>query len=174
MNQTAACLNLSVRCWSTKCCSSAWRRSFLIVLTSPTAYVRPVYVIPAFSRTRATDCRRRTRATSCLARVVPNTGADAQCNKLAKVVGRTNLIRSLSANIHTYYYRYSITHSLFHSRLKTSLFCKSFPPQPFLFFFRIHYKDSPDCLLLLLSIFRLLLFSFSVFTLFSYRFRAVD
>jgi len=31
MNQTAACLNLSVRCWSMKCCSSAWRRSFLIV-----------------------------------------------------------------------------------------------------------------------------------------------
>ena len=28
---------------------------------------------------------------------------------------------------------YSITHSLFHSRLKTFLFCKSFPPQPFLF-----------------------------------------
>jgi len=27
---------------------------------------------------------------------------------------------------------YSITHSLFHSRLKTFLFCKSFPPQPFL------------------------------------------
>ena len=34
--------------------------------------------------------------------------------------------------------------------------------------------DSPDCLLLLLSIFRLLLFSFSVFTLFGCRFRAVD
>jgi len=28
---------------------------------------------------------------------------------------------------------YSITQSLFHSRLKTFLFCKSFPPQPFLF-----------------------------------------
>ena len=62
----------------------------------------------------------------------------------------------------TFYYRYSITHSLFHSRLETFLFCKSFPPQPFLLFFRIHYTDPPDCLLLLLSIFRLLLFSFSV------------
>jgi len=29
--------------------------------------------------------------------------------------------------------QYSITHSLFHSRLKTFLFCKSFPPLPFLF-----------------------------------------
>ena len=29
-------------------------------------------------------------------------------------------------------------HSLFHSRLKTFLFCKSFPLQPFLFFFRTH------------------------------------
>ena len=46
------------------------------------------------------------------------------------------------------------------------------PPQPLLFFFRIHYVDSPDCLLLLLSIIRLLLFSFPVFALFSCRFRA--
>ena len=30
-------------------------------------------------------------------------------------------------------------HSLFHSRLKTFLFCKSFPLQPFLFFFRTDY-----------------------------------
>ena len=36
-----------------------------------------------------------------------------------------------------------------------------------LFFFRIHYMDSPDCLLLLLGISVFLLFSFfSVFTLF--------
>ena len=82
--------------------------------------------------------------------------------------------QSLSDNSHTCYYRYSITHSLFHSRLKTFLFCKSFPLQPFLFSFRIHYMDFPDCLLLLLSIFRLLLFSFSVLTLFSCPFRAVD
>jgi len=47
---------------------------------------------------------------------------------------------------------YSITHSLFHSRLKTFLFCESFPLQPFLFFFRIHYVDSSDYLLLFLSI----------------------
>jgi len=82
--------------------------------------------------------------------------------------------QSLSDNSHTCYYRYSITRSLFHSRLKTFLFCKSFPLQPFLFSFRIHYMDFPDCLLLLLSIFRLLLFSFSVLTLFSCPFRAVD
>ena len=44
---------------------------------------------------------------------------------------------------------YSITHSLFHSRLKTFLFCKSFPLQPF--FLNIHYVDSPNCLLLFLS-----------------------
>jgi len=44
-------------------------------------------------------------------------------------------------------------HSLFHSRHKTFLFCKSLiPTQPFLFFFRTDYMDSPDCLLLLLSI----------------------
>ena len=77
-----------------------------------------------------------------------------------------NLIRSLSANSHTYYYWYSITHSLFHSRLKTFLFCKSFPPQPFLFFFRTDYIDYPDCLLLLLSI-SVFTFLFFCFTLFS-------
>jgi len=32
-----------------------------------------------------------------------------------------------AANIHTYYYQYSITPSLFYSRLKTFLLCKSFP-----------------------------------------------
>ena len=42
---------------------------------------------------------------------------------------------------------FSITHSLSHSRLKTFLFCKSFPPQPFLFFLGIDYMESPDCLL---------------------------
>ena len=37
--------------------------------------------------------------------------------------------------------------SLFHSRLKIFLFCKSFPLQPFLFFFRTDYMDSQtvDC-----------------------------
>ena len=41
----------------------------------------------------------------------------------------------------------------FYSRLKTFLFCKSFPPQPFLFLLQDSpYMDSPDCLLLFLSI----------------------
>jgi len=44
---------------------------------------------------------------------------------------------------------YSITHSLFHSWLKTFLFCKSYPPQPFLFYFRIHYMDFTELQLLL-------------------------
>jgi len=44
-----------------------------------------------------------------------------------------NLIRSLSPYSHTYYYWYSITHLLFHSRLKSFLFCKSSLPQPFHF-----------------------------------------
>ena len=44
------------------------------------------------------------------------------------------------------------------------------------FFFRIHYMDFPDCLLLLLSIFVFLLFSFFLLFLhfFNCRFRAVD
>ena len=76
---------------------------------------------------------------------------------------RQNLIRSLSANSHTYYYWYSITHSLFQSRLKTFLFRKSFPPQPFLFFFGIYYVDSPRLFTVTSEHIRLLLFSFSVF-----------
>jgi len=43
----------------------------------------------------------------------------------------------------------SPTHS-FIPGLKPSFFCKSFPPQPFFFFFRAYYMDSPDCLGLLL------------------------
>jgi len=57
--------------------------------------------------------------------------------------------------------------------LKPSFFCKSFPLQPFLFFFRTY---CPHYVLLLLSI-SVLSFSFSVsvcFTLFSCRFHAVD
>jgi len=42
------------------------------------------------------------------------------------------------------------------------------------FFNRTDYMDFPDCLLLLLSMSVFFLFSFSVFTLFSCRFRAVD
>ena len=60
-----------------------------------------------------------------------------------------------------------IIHSLFLSRLKSFLFCKSSLPQLSFFSFRIHYMNFPDCLLLLLSISVLLLFSFfPVFTLF--------
>jgi len=48
---------------------------------------------------------------------------------------------------------YSITHSLFLSRLKTFLFHKSFPLWPFFcFYLNIYYMDSPDCLLLFLGI----------------------
>ena len=49
------------------------------------------------------------------------------------------------------------TPSFFHSRLKTFLFCKSFPTVAYLFFFRTDSTDSPDCLPILLNI--------SVFTL---------
>ena len=47
------------------------------------------------------------------------------------------LVHSRSCAEHLTVESYSITHSLFHSGLKIFLFCKSFPPQPFLFFFRI-------------------------------------
>jgi len=46
---------------------------------------------------------------------------------------------------------YSITHSLFHSRIKTFFSANPSHHSPSFFFFRIHYMDSPDCLLLLLS-----------------------
>jgi len=55
----------------------------------------------------------------------------------------------------------SIIHSLFHSRLKTFLFCKSFPPQPFLFFFRTDCMDSGDFCWYFWA-YRFLLFSYSV------------
>jgi len=55
--------------------------------------------------------------------------------------------RHLTAESYTVIYQltvvfidyFSITHSLFHTKLKTFLFCKSFPLQPFFFFFRTGY-----------------------------------
>ena len=42
-----------------------------------------------------------------------------------------------------FYYWYSITHSLFHSRLKSFLFCKSSLPQPFLFLIQVSLYGFP-------------------------------
>jgi len=84
---------------------------------------------------------------------------------------------SLMANGHTYYLiiRYSITDSLFYSRLKTFLFCKSFPPQPFLVLLQDSLHGFPRLFTVISEhAFFLLLFSFSVFALFNCRFRAVD
>jgi len=86
----------------------------------------------------------------------------------------TIIISLQSYLLYTYYYWYSITLSLFHSRLKSFLFCKSSLPQPFLFLIQVSLYGFPRLFTLLLSISVFLLFSFSVFTLFSCRFRAVD
>jgi len=69
---------------------------------------------------------------------------------------------------------YSITHSLFHSRLKTFLFCKSFPPQPSLFLLRDSLHGFPRLFTVISEhiCFIHLVFLF-FFTLFSCRFRAV-
>ena len=56
----------------------------------------------------------------------------------------------------------SITHSLFHPRLTTFLFCKSFSPQPFFFFFSTDYMDSPDFYCYFSAYSVLYFFSFSV------------
>ena len=56
----------------------------------------------------------------------------------------------------------SITHSLFHSRLKSFLFCKSSLPEPFLFLIQVSLYGFPRLFTLLLSISVFLLFSFSV------------
>ena len=45
----------------------------------------------------------------------------------------------LTVTLISYYYQFFITHSLFHSRLKTFFFYKSFSLQPFFFFFRTDY-----------------------------------
>ena len=62
---------------------------------------------------------------------------------------------------------YSITYSLFHSRLKTFLFCKSFPPQPFPFLLPDSLHGFPRLLFLSKPVLR---FSFFCFILFSCRF----
>jgi len=69
---------------------------------------------------------------------------------------------------------YSINHSLFHSRLKTFLLRKSLPPQSSLFLLQDSLHGFPRLLTVISEHICSLLFSFSVFTLFSCRFRAVD
>ena len=65
-----------------------------------------------------------------------------------------------------------ITHSFFHSRLKT-FFCKSFPLQPFFFFFfRTNYMI-PQTFTVTSNI-SAFAFQFFCFTIFSCRLRAVD
>ena len=87
-------------------------------------------------------------------------GVDGSC---AEHLNVESYMVIYAANSYTYYYYFSITHSLFHSRLEASLFCKSFPLQPFFFFFRADYMIPQTFrLLLLLSISLFLLFSFSV------------
>jgi len=62
---------------------------------------------------------------------------------------------------HTCSAQFSITHSLFHSKRKTFLFCKSFPLQPFLFFFRTDYMI-PQTFTVTSEHIRFYFFSFSV------------
>ena len=57
---------------------------------------------------------------------------------------------------------------------KTFLFCKYFPPQPFLFLLHDSLHGFPRLFVVISEHICFLLFSFSVFTLFSCRFRAVD
>ena len=78
----------------------------------------------------------------------------------------------LTVTLISYYYQLFITHSLFHSRLKTFFFCKSFPPQPFFFFFSTDYMI-PQTFKVTSSIgcFYFLVF---LFYNFSCRFRAVN
>ena len=80
------------------------------------------------------------------------------------------LVQSIYCRIlHGRYATYSITHSFFHSRLKTLPFLQILPTAAFPFPLRTDCMDSPDCLLLLLSI---SVFKYS-FTLFSCWFREI-
>ena len=60
------------------------------------------------------------------------------------------------------------------TRFKTFLFCKSFPPEPFLFLLRDSLHGFPRLFTFISEHICFMLFSFSVFTLYSCRFRAVD
>ena len=62
-------------------------------------------------------------------------GVDGSCAKHLTV---ESYMVIYAANSYTCYYQFFIT-TLFHSRFKTFFFCKSFPLQPFFFFFRTDY-----------------------------------
>jgi len=91
--------------------------------------------------------------------------------KLYGMKTRLTCVYILSHN--TYYYWYSITHSLFHSRLKSFLFCKSSLPQPFFFLLQDSLYGFPR--LFTDTSEHIRLFSYFLFLhFFSCRFRAVD
>jgi len=72
------------------------------------------------------------------------------------------IIRSLSAK-QSYLLLFGIPSLTdFHFRLKTFLFCKSFPPQPFLFLLQDSLHGFPRLFTVTSEHIRLLLFSFSV------------
>ena len=92
-------------------------------------------------------------------------------NAHAQSLARFSSFSLVCLNCHTYYYWYSITHSLFHSRLKSFLFCKSSLPQPFFFLIQVSPYGFPRLFTVTSSISVFLLFRFLHF--FSCRFRAV-
>ena len=90
----------------------------------------------------------------------------------AKLMAVSLSFMPLTVTLISYYYQFFITHSLFHSRLKTFFFCKSFPLQPLFFFFRTDYMI-PQTFTVTCNI-SAFTFQFFCFTIFSCRLRAVD
>jgi len=90
------------------------------------------------------------------------------CLSVPSINSSSNVQLGRGRQISTNYCHVSfISHSLFHSRLKSILFRKSSLPHPFLFLIQVSLYGFPRlCLLLLLSMSVFLLISFSVFTLF--------
>ena len=85
-----------------------------------------------------------------------------QCNVIVELDGLQQQQQQ-----HTYYYWYSITDSLFHSRLKSFLICKSSLPHPFLFLLQDSLYGFPRLFTVTFEHIRLFTFLFfSVFTLF--------
>ena len=110
------------------------------------------------------DLVKRARACVCGRREDLHT-VDTGCRTRCLYIDMDNHTRFTIGTQQSYLLLFGIpspTHS-FILGSKPSFSANSFHRSPSFFFFRIHSMDSPDCLLLLLSIFRLLLFLLFLF-----------
>ena len=101
-------------------------------------------------------------------------GVDGSCAKHSTVECYTVIYAATNHTYYYYYYLFSVTHTFLHSRLKTFLFCKSFPYRSLSFSSSGLTTWISPTFTVTSEHTRFYFLVFFCFTLFNCRFRAVD